>query len=154
LHGLDVSSRDSNHVDAAISSLREVGVIRAASWEAAEIALRTEEKFLVPGEGWWWERIREPYSAAHFEDDRAFEHLPGLAPAADAPCHLLVDVGENEPAAYALTPRLASRVLAECLFMEYYLVGSECEWLLCENHHGLVIAAGAVAERDNSANAA
>ena len=33
-------------------------------------------------------------------------------------------------------------VLKECHFLEYYVVSKRMEWIICENHHNILIGCG------------
>jgi len=43
---------------------------------------------------------------------------------------------------YDATGEAIRRILPECYHHEYYIVDRKMSWLLCENHHNVVIACG------------
>lgn len=56
-------------------------------------------------------------------------------------------LGRSERAAiYETTPAVAQAVIGECYAFEYYVVARDLGWLVCENHHDVVIAGGAPVE--------
>jgi hypothetical protein len=52
------------------------------------------------------------------------------------------DFVEPEFSAWEATPRDIQAVLGECYSFEYYLIQQQFRWLLCENHHDVLIAVG------------
>ncbi len=49
---------------------------------------------------------------------------------------------------YDATGAAIRRILPQCHHHEYYIVDRKMTWLLCENHHGVVIACGALKEKE------
>lgn len=100
--------------------------------------------------GWWWEHLKGPTTSRTVGD--ALAVLDGTLPP-DASVWLLV---EDYPAdgsqkrigrhwVLEADVRSALRVLTDVHYVEYYLVDRKCEWLVCENHHGVLVAAGVLA---------
>jgi hypothetical protein len=48
---------------------------------------------------------------------------------------------------YATTLAVAQQVIGECYAFEYYLVAKDLGWLLCANHHDLMMGLGGVHDR-------
>jgi hypothetical protein len=48
---------------------------------------------------------------------------------------------------YDATPAVVQQIIGECYGFEYYLIAKNLSWLLCENHHDMVIAVGGVRQR-------
>ena len=91
---------------------------------------------------WWWEHF--PVSTAvAFPGGDGWRHLTDIAPDADERVWFLVD-----GSIWEATVRDIQAVIGECDGFEYYLIQQEHHWLICENHHGVVIGVGkAVEER-------
>ncbi len=47
---------------------------------------------------------------------------------------------------YETTPAVAQRLIGQCYGFEYYLAAKDLSWLLCENHHDVVLALGSLRE--------
>lgn len=92
---------------------------------------------------WWWDDLKAPTAAA--QPDDVFEVIKRLVPA-EADIWLLVESNRDKRYGqywvYQATLDVALAVLQECPMMEYYLVDRHLEWLLCENHHGVLCASG------------
>jgi len=92
---------------------------------------------------WWWESLREPLAFVQPTD--ALAMLKGLVPASE-PVWLVVEAKSSKKLGnfwlYESTIEPICAVLQELPPVEYYIVARKCEWLLCENHHGQLIASG------------
>lgn len=92
---------------------------------------------------WWWEALREPVAYVQPTDPVAV--LKGLVPAGE-PVWFVVEANSPKKFGnfwlYESTIEPICTVLRELPPFEYYIVAKKCEWLLCENHHGLLIASG------------
>jgi hypothetical protein len=97
---------------------------------------------------WWWERFTLPDAAYRFEDGKGFTHITTLVPDAH---ERIWFVAEDDQLpyfpVYDATPAVAQRIIGECYGFEYYLIAKDLSWLLCENHHDMVIAVGSVRQR-------
>jgi len=91
---------------------------------------------------WWWEHF--PVSTGvHFEAGDGWRQLSRLVPNPDERVWLIAE-DEGLPGYSVWTARVRdiAAVLGECPAFEYYLVQPEFRWLLCENHHNVLIAVG------------
>jgi hypothetical protein len=95
---------------------------------------------------WWWEALRQP--VAYCQPADAIGLLKDLAPA-DELLWFVVEADEVPAKSegnfwlYEARVEFIARVLRELPHCEYYVVGRKCDWLLCENHHDMLIASGA-----------
>jgi hypothetical protein len=97
---------------------------------------------------WWWERFTLPEASHRFEDGKGFTRITALVPDAHEKVWFVAEDDELPYfPVYDATPAIAQRIIAECYGFEYYLIAKDLSWLLCENHHDLVIAAGSVRPR-------
>jgi hypothetical protein len=55
---------------------------------------------------------------------------------------------ESEFWLYEATGRAILQNLSEAHFHEYYIVEKKMSWLLCENHHGVIIACGDLKKKE------
>ncbi len=91
---------------------------------------------------WWWEALREPVSYSAPPD--ALTLIRSLLPSEEQVWFVAED-GSKKIGNFWLyegTVAAACSVLQECPAFEYYLVAKKMSWLICENHHGQVIASG------------
>ena len=92
---------------------------------------------------WWWEALREP--VAYSEPSDAVATLRALVNASE-PVWFVAEDGSSKKQGnfwlYESTIEPICAVLQEMPLFEYYLVSKKLEWLVCENHHGYVIASG------------
>lgn len=91
---------------------------------------------------WWWDSLLDPIY--YFHPENCFDTL-----------FMIIDNNENiwliiedesktnehywlyEGKIYAIVS-----VLSELPFMEYYIVSKKLDWMLCENHHNILIGCG------------
>jgi hypothetical protein len=93
---------------------------------------------------WWWEALCEPVAHLHPPDPVAT--LRSLI----SPNESVWFVAEAKSPSkklgnfwlYESTVEAVCSVLPEVPPFEYYVVSKKLEWLVCENHHGYVIASG------------
>ncbi len=95
---------------------------------------------------WWWEHFPES-TAVHFMDGDGWRHLTGLVPDADERVWFIAeDFVEPLHSVWEASVRDVQAVLAECPSFEFYLVQQQCRWLVCENHHDVIVAVGGEVE--------
>jgi hypothetical protein len=92
---------------------------------------------------WLWEALKEPVS--YKVPPEPLSLISGLLPP-DEPIWFVAEDSGNKRIGnfwvYEGTPSAACAVLRECPAFEYYIVEKKMRWLICENHHGSVIASG------------
>ncbi len=121
--------------------------------EAEGIVQKVKSRFLRdPQEAtrWWWDSdFRLPALAAYFNGPTV-PLLSHVVPSEDQLVWFITnvdDVSGQEPIlVYASAPLAIQRILGECHgHHEYYVVARDLTWLICENHHGLILALGSSA---------
>jgi hypothetical protein len=133
---------DRDEVERSIAS-GGLHVTQFLTLEAQRLYREVERRYAArEGARWLWEDLRLPGVSRSFNDDRAFERLS----------HLVAEVSDDLvffPAsdgdlvfAYRGTIGAIVLILGACPFMEYCIVPASLRWLLCENHHGVLIAVG------------
>ncbi len=92
---------------------------------------------------WWWEGFTKKYTAAQFNNEKAFEYITELVPNPyEQVWFIAEDVTLPFYPVYEATPVAARAVIGECYGFEYYLIAKDMRWLLCENHHDTLFAIG------------
>jgi hypothetical protein len=129
-------------------NLRDDEFRRLSEVEAKQIYEEAEAHFVrSAGRTWWWEDFRHTPASATFHDQHAYERITQIVPDTKARAYLIPESDAGKwPLVYACTVLAAQRVLGECYAFEYYLVAMDRQWLLCENHHGVLMAIGEPAE--------
>lgn len=92
---------------------------------------------------WWWEALREPVAFAQPKDPVVT--LNSLVPV-NVPVWFVAEAkGSKEHGnfwLYESTIEPICAVLRQVHAFEYYVVSKKFDWLICENHHGHLIASG------------
>jgi hypothetical protein len=92
---------------------------------------------------WYWQFLKSEGYSLQFINDNAYKHL-----------HKLID--KNERLFFMVEEKRAipkfwvyegnikgiQKVIDETFAFEYYIFSKKFEWLLCENHHGILIGLG------------
>jgi hypothetical protein len=105
------------------------------------------EQFLDVGEKGlnyyrWWENFRG--NTASFHTSNAYKLLPKLLPH-NQPLWFIAEDSSKKNAyfwVYEADAEAIVQVLAESHQFEYYIVSKKRDWLLCENHHEVLVAVG------------
>jgi hypothetical protein len=115
--------------------------------EYASVLRVVTEQFLDVGKAGinyyrWWENFKG--QTDFFQVDNAYRFLPKLLPRSQSMWFIAEDSSkENAPFwVYEADADAIVQVLAESHHFEYYIVSKKKDWLLCENHHEVLIAAG------------
>jgi hypothetical protein len=92
---------------------------------------------------WWWESLREPVASRVVQDPIAT--VQALVDPAE-PIWFVAEASDQKRIGnfwlYETTIDPLCAVLRECPMFEFYVASREMDWILCENHHGYVIAGG------------
>lgn len=126
-----------------------VGPHRYLSVLIAILEARTKRGRRGLEDSWWWESLRDPVSV-RVSDTNAT--LRRILPCDESVWLLIENFGAPKKRGhhwlYRAIARDALNLILELPYCEYYLVSPRYDWLVCENHHGLLIASGApIAER-------
>ena len=91
---------------------------------------------------WWWEALREPVAYSTPSDGIAL--MRRLIPSEENVWLVAEDSGKKIGNfwLYEGTVGAVCAILRECPAFEYYIVDKKMNWLVCENHHGQVVASG------------
>ncbi|CAM3915748.1 DUF6756 family protein [Roseateles saccharophilus] len=93
---------------------------------------------------WWWESLREP--VASFQPNAPLQALHLLIPRDEVVWFVVEELTGSKKHGnfwlYESTVDVIYAALGEMPHVEYYIVSKNCDWLICENHHGLLIASG------------
>lgn len=98
---------------------------------------------------WWWEDFKN-YSFSVSNLEKPFEHLEEYIPELERNVWLMVeDDSEGFYPIYDCNPRVIKSVIGECFGFEYYIISKDMTWLLCENHHSILIGSGSFENLQN-----
>jgi hypothetical protein len=91
---------------------------------------------------WWWEHFPTS-TGVHFKNGDGWRLLTELAPDADERVWFIADdFVAPEYSVWQASVRDIQAVIAECVNFEYYVIQQEFRWLICENHHNVIVAVG------------
>jgi len=92
---------------------------------------------------WWWESFIAESCSFTFSDSLGFNRISSIVPDPDQKVYFVVE-DYNAPffPICHTTPSIAQRIIGECFGFEYYLIPEDHSWLLCENHHNVIIGVG------------
>lgn len=97
---------------------------------------------------WLWDSIREPYTSYQPKD--GVEEMSSFLSETDSYWFIASD----EDGKYWVlrgTGKSIVSALSETRYFEYYITNKEITWLICENHHGVIVLKGTIAsERKNA----
>jgi hypothetical protein len=112
------------------------------SVEAKSVFQRALDHF-VGGDDrrWWWEAFSGRSVSRHVKG--GWKLLVTLVPEADERIWFIAE-DDQLPfyPVYDATPKAAEQIIGECFAFEYYLVAKDMSWLICENHHDVLIGVG------------
>jgi hypothetical protein len=113
------------------------------------IATRTKLDKTAIDALWWWEALQEPVASREAEDPLVF--LKEIVDR-DEDIWFVVEANSRSKKLgnfwlYESRIDPVCAVLAECPAFEYYILSRRMDWLLCENHHNLLIGSGEVIVR-------
>ena len=95
-----------------------------------------------PGARWIWEHLRPKGTSCQFAAGRAFTRLAEIVPSEIEQLLFFAGSDKAPKATYRGTIDAIAAVIGDCSFFEYLIVPLSTDWLVCENHHGAVIAVG------------
>ena len=156
----------------AVAELGSLGQLRTVDTNADEIQRATEflgfslERFrhLPPDEAqrvyesslrhfvprgrprWWWEHFPSS-TGVHFIKGDGGQHLAELVPDADERVWFIAeDFVAPEYSVWEASTRDIQAVIGECYGFEFYVIQQQLRWLVCKNHHAVVVAVGSEVE--------
>jgi hypothetical protein len=90
---------------------------------------------------WWWEAFTRKSVSRRVTD--GWRLLTTLVPEPDG---LVWFIAEDTDLpfypVYEATSVAIEKIIGECFGFEYYVIAKDMSWLLCENHHDLLIGVG------------
>jgi hypothetical protein len=140
-----MATNDANEdVARAISELGLASKLEAVlAGEARRLYDAIEARFASSTRARWiWEHFRTPGVSYQLAGDGVFGALAEIVPSATALLLYFPGSDEDVVAAYRGTIDAIVAVIGDCSFHEYVVSPLGAEWLVCENHHGVVIAVG------------
>ena len=107
------------------------------------IAARTSLNKDATSAMWWWESLLDPVS--YMQPGDSVSALESLVPRGEAVWLVAEACGSKKNGnfwLYEATIEAVCSVLRETPPFEFYVVSKKMHWLICENHHGQLIASG------------
>ena len=90
---------------------------------------------------WWWEAFKKSFQFQSF--DYPPEHFNAIIPNLNQHVWFMIeDDHESFYPIYDVDPKFLKSILDECFGFEYYIINKKQTWLLCENHHNILIGIG------------
>ena len=91
---------------------------------------------------WWWNYFNEPVCSFYPKD--VFKVLPNLIKNEETVWFVIEDERKKQEHFWLYEGKINAiiSVLKELSFEEYYIVSKKLEWIVCENHHNLLIGSG------------
>ena len=90
---------------------------------------------------WLWDSIREPYT--NYQPEDGVEELRYLLSESESYWFIASD----EDGKYWVLEGTGSSIvnaLSETRYFEYYITNKDITWLICENHHGVMVLKGTI----------
>lgn len=110
--------------------------------QAKSVIQQALDRFVTGGDRRsWWEAFKDHSVSRRVTD--GWKLITTLVSEPNIPAWFIAqdDQSPFNPV-YEATPTAAAQVVGECFGFEYYLIGKDMSWLLCENHHDLLIGVG------------
>jgi len=83
--------------------------------------------------------LKQPTEWFDYPDGFGFQDLIRHVPEGNLRCWFVPETEEQYPPVFDVEVDRVSRVLGECTYFEYYLVGKRFDWMIAENDHNQVI---------------
>lgn len=95
---------------------------------------------------WWWEHFPAS-TGVYFTQGDGPQHLTKFVPDANERVWFIAeDFVSPEYSLWEASVQDVQAVLAECHGFEFSLIQQQWRWLICENHHNVMVAVGAEVE--------
>jgi hypothetical protein len=130
--------------EAITEAARELGMsdvlVALPAAEAADLRRRADAHFLVPGDDWWWERVRNGYS--YWSLSPGWNPMDVIAElCVDAPVWLM-PLEDMDPGVFRAPMPHAVDILRFGIISEVAVVAENLDWMVMVNHHSGVFGAG------------
>ena len=94
---------------------------------------------------WWWASLKVPATRLELRDSKGFLLVTEHVPRGETRCWLIAENDDDGPwHVLDVVVEVVLRLLAECSFFEYYLIGQAFDWLVCENHHNEIVVSSVI----------
>ena len=124
--------------------LDETDFRKIAEEDSGKLINEFIETFVDGGDRrWWWEAFKMEPVQSITPRQNPYKLLVSIVP---DPCEKLWFVVEDHSLShypvYEGNARVVTEVIGECFGFEYYLILKNMQWLLCENHHSMLVGSG------------
>ncbi|MET3195743.1 DUF6756 family protein [Gottfriedia sp. OAE603] len=92
---------------------------------------------------WYWQFLKNDSYSLHFINDDAYKHLHKLIDENEK-IFFMVEENSAKPKfwVYEGNIKMIQKVIEESFAFEYYIFSKKFDWLICENHHGVLSGVG------------
>ena len=142
--------RDELNKVISTEDIKGLTFLRISEWQW--ITNKLAENFLPKGKQsleriWLWDSIKEPYTSYQPED--GVLELKTIF--SESGSYWFI-ASEEDGKYWVLegTGRAIITTLSETRYFEYYITNKEITWLICENHHGIMILKGNIEYRQET----
>jgi len=119
-----------------------------------EIFKKIESRFIIRENtntrfNWWWENLRKDSISLSFPQDDAWRHLNNIIDKNEK-VWFVAGAPKGDRAKLWLfegTVEFIQQIIGQFHHFEYYLVSKKYEWLLTEDHHGVLTGLGTVKDK-------
>jgi len=92
---------------------------------------------------WWWQSYKNlKRYAIHFKEGFAFEILNKILPKEEEKYWFIASEENGKYWLYESNIKTIQFVIGEMFGFEYYIISKKYNWILCENHHDILIGLG------------
>ena len=129
-------------VTEAIASLGLGDRVRVLGRSECEAVLAeiTAALLEVPSATFWWSHLKMPSSS--WPTENGYRFIPEIVPTPESPAWFISGLTDDEKSVFECAPALVPAIIGECPCFEYAVVDRQLKWIVIENHHDVVIAAG------------
>ncbi|GGI11637.1 DUF6756 family protein [Gottfriedia solisilvae] len=92
---------------------------------------------------WYWQFLKNDGYSLHFINDDAYKYLHKLIDENEK-IFFMVEENSAKPKfwIYEGNIKMIQKVIEESFAFEYYIFSKKFDWLICENHHGILSGVG------------
>ena len=106
-------------------------------FEAKNIFEKAKDIFVVGNPRVWWLSLKYPFNSFPYEDAKGYENLRKYIPN-EKSFWFIPEIEDNLFVA-EVTIIAIEKLIGECSFFEYNLVGKKYDWLIAENDHNEIL---------------
>jgi hypothetical protein len=106
---------------------------RVSDEVAADIQTQAKSKFVIDNPRAWWMSLSRPYEQFDSKKTKLSDVLPGRTGRG----WLIAETEMANLPVYAIDLSQLPALLGECPYFEYYVLGSDLNWIVAESDHNV-----------------